>query len=42
MIYTKGSLYEGQFVNGEKEGYGCFLDKTEKTYFEGEWKESQK
>lgn len=40
-VYTwaNGNMYEGDFVNGEKHGFGTF--KSEYEEYSGEWKNNQ-
>ena len=36
LIYPDGSKYEGDFLNGKKNGYGTFIWNQNK-YYEGYW-----
>ena len=37
QIWPDGSLYDGEYVNGEKEGYGTF-DWMDGQLYKGDWK----
>lgn len=41
MLYANGDLYEGQWIDGMKEGYGAFT-KENGDYFEGDWHKDMK
>ncbi len=36
------SIYEGEWINGLKEGNGKFKDSKMNIYYEGEWKKGKK
>lgn len=38
MTYKDSNIYQGQWVDGKAEGKGVFVDKTNKTIYDGEWK----
>lgn len=35
MVTVNGDIYQGQWENGQKHGYGKFFDKKNKSYYEG-------
>ena len=38
MTYKDSNIYQGQWVDGKAEGKGVFVDKINKTIYDGEWK----
>ena len=37
MIYPNGESYEGQFLNGERNGFGVYRNTAGAIVFEGHW-----
>jgi hypothetical protein len=42
LVYQDGSIYEGNFVNKERAGYGMFIWEENLTSFGGEWEGSKR
>ena len=40
LVFSDGSIYEGDIINGERNGKGTFKDISNKYKYVGEWKES--
>jgi hypothetical protein len=39
---ANGNLYDGQWVEGVKNGHGVYFDAATKVVYSGEWKEGKK
>lgn len=42
LVYQDGSIYEGNFINKERAGYGMFIWKEDLASFGGEWEASKR
>jgi hypothetical protein len=42
MKSTNGSIYDGQWIDGVKNGQGIYYDSTTKVAYKGEWKDGKK
>ena len=41
VIYSNGDTYAGEFVDGQREGYGKYTDPSGAVAYQGEWKDGQ-
>ena len=42
MRSTNGNIYDGQWIDGVKNGQGIYYDATTKVIYQGEWKDGKK
>jgi len=42
MKTTNGNIYDGQWIEGIKNGQGVYYDATTKVVYDGEWKDGKK
>ena len=40
-IWQNGDIYEGQLLNGQRNGFGRYIWGEDGKYYEGEWKENK-